>query len=297
MVLWLFSSFVDLITEKSQKSRSYAFKFIVLCNQLSKIQGKLSGVRNCRLPIDNKLRHWLWSISICKWKLNQVNLLILFNQSHTRWLELDSEKQRVHLCVFLSPQPLWLPISIFVPPLSLLCFLILPCLPSSHSHFLLYPPVFYYQAPVILLDIKEYTSTEQLWAIKKNRFIPAPLRVQLSRCIEMRWGGREWSSLWATEAQTREVKIVDIVVLFLDGHLTCSHTHRVRRVTHSVWAATNVCLYMQTQMMAILIHTFHTFAHMSTQPCNLSLCALSQVLLLSKHEPLRCELALPRPQI
>ena len=53
-------------------------------------------------------------------------------------------------------------------------FFFLPCLPSSHSRFLLYPPVFYYQVPVISLDIKKYTSTEQLWAIKKNRFSPGP---------------------------------------------------------------------------------------------------------------------------
>lgn len=53
-------------------------------------------------------------------------------------------------------------------------FSVLPCLSSSHSHFLLYPPVFYYPAPVISLDIKKYTSTEQLCPIKKNRSSPGP---------------------------------------------------------------------------------------------------------------------------
>lgn len=74
----------------------------------------------------------------------------------------------LHVCTFLSLFPS------FSLPLIPLSFLFLPCLPSSHSHFLLYPPVFYYQAPVISLDIKKYTSTEQLWAIKKNRFSPGP---------------------------------------------------------------------------------------------------------------------------
>lgn len=65
------------------------------------------------------------------------------------------------------------------PPVCALCLCFLP--PSSPPLFLLTLfssscPCFITGAPVISLDIKKYTSTEQLWAIKKNRFSPgAPL--------------------------------------------------------------------------------------------------------------------------
>lgn len=81
------------------------------------------------------------------------------------------------------------------PPVCALCLCSLP-----HSSPPLFPlalfsssrPCFITGASVISLDIKKYTSTEQLWAIKKNRFSPgAPAGA--ARVDAWRWDEEEAS--------------------------------------------------------------------------------------------------------
>lgn len=89
-------------------------------------------------------------------------------------------KLRPYLILFIPQYHcLHIPVS-FLPSMFLA-----PQLSLSSRTSSLYPSVFYYQLPVILLDIKKYTSTEQLQTIKKNRFSPG-------RCMSWMVDALKW---------------------------------------------------------------------------------------------------------
>ena len=104
------------------------------------------------------------------------------NQNLTMWSK--DRKGSTSLCVSSPLIPLYLPHLLYAP--FCLCPPLFPSLSTpSALPFSLVSPLpthtfsstrlcFITRAPVISLDIKKYTSTEQLWAIKKNRFSPGP---------------------------------------------------------------------------------------------------------------------------